>query len=105
MSQVSKYEGIHGNRKETGGMQLVMMPKKTVQKIEEAVTMNEDLVDEKEVQDVLHISKKTLCNYCSSGKIPKADYTVAVTGQKFFWLRKLLGLKPKAKQLEINYKD
>ena len=95
-------KGNRGIIKADSGNQLVVMPKKTISLIEEAVIMNEDLVDEREVQDVLHISKKTLCNYCASGKIPHDDYTTAVTGRKFFWLRKLLGMKDKgARQLEI----
>lgn len=77
------------------GMQAVIMPKKTLQIIEESVIMNAEVVDETEVQEIFHISKKTLCNNVSSGKIPRRFYTIAFNGAKFFFLRKLLRLKPK----------
>lgn len=49
------------------------------------------LVNENVVLDELGISKKTLKNMISSGKIARHMYTIAVNGLKKFWINKILG--------------
>lgn len=94
MNQQTNTSGKHGNLRESAGNVLyVSVPEQKWEKIESAVIQSEDLIDEVQVQREFHISKKTLCNYVSSGKIPRSFYTVCFNGTKMFFNKKLLGLE------------
>ncbi|HVZ95416.1 MAG TPA: hypothetical protein VG847_00970 [Chitinophagaceae bacterium] len=100
MKNEINFFGVKRHPIANSSMDLVVLPKKAVSKIEQAVTLQQDLVDEKQAQDVLGITKKTLGAYCRIGKIPRSDYTTAVTGRRFFWLQKLLGLRGTKRNLK-----
>lgn len=94
MHQQSNYTGNHGNLLENKGNTVyVPVPLKQWHRIETAVIKDEDLINECEVMEEFGISKKTLCNYVSCGRIPKSFYTVCFNGAKMFFNKKLLGLK------------
>lgn len=94
MNNMTNNTGIVGKRRENSGKtQFVEVPVKVWEKIEEAVESNEELVDAVVVQKELHVSKKTLANMISSGKIPRNYYTIAVNGLKKFFNRKILGVE------------
>lgn len=51
------------------------------------------MINEREACELLNITKRTLCNYISSGRIPADYYSVGVGSNKFFDKKKLMGLK------------
>jgi len=53
------------------------------------------LITEEKAAALLGISERTLKNMVYSGKMPKDAYTVAVTGKRFYFTDKLLGLPNK----------
>jgi hypothetical protein len=86
-------KGNHGHLQETEGKtEAIIVPISLAHKLEEYVEEN-DLVDEHWVIKTFKITKKTLCNYISSKKIPRCDYTVAFNKARFFFRSKLFGLK------------
>jgi hypothetical protein len=75
-----------------GNMKPVLIPASLYKKIETAIDSS-DLVDETTVLQKFKLSKKTLCNYISSKRIPRSYYTIAFNKSRWFFLDKLLGLK------------
>lgn len=85
--------GKDGNYKDNdGNVKPIIVPDSLCRKIEAAIE-KDDLVDETTVLQKFKLSKKTLCNYISSKRIPKSYYTVAFNKSRWFFLDKLLGLK------------
>jgi hypothetical protein len=94
MQQQTNGSGNIGNIGEIkGNTLLVTVPENQWNRIESAVIQGEELITEREVLEEFHISKKTLCNYIWSGKIPENYYTVCFNGEKRFYNKKLLGLE------------
>ena len=51
-----------------------------------------ELMDEYQVMQEFGITKRTLSNYVSSGKIKKSHYLKSFNGRKIFFRAKLMGL-------------
>lgn len=86
--------GNVGNNTDNGGnMRAVLIPETLCKKIEAAIENESELVDETTVLRKFRLTKKTLCNYISSKKIPRGYYTIAFNKSRWFFINKLLGLK------------
>lgn len=86
--------GNGGNNEDNGGnVKSIFVPASLCKKIEAAIENDSELVDETTVLQKFKLTKKTLCNYISSRKIPRSYYTVAFNKSRWFFLNKLLGLK------------
>jgi hypothetical protein len=85
-------KGIHGitegNLQETGA---IIIPIGLCKKIETAIE-TEDLVDETTVMQKFHLTKKTMRNYLSSGRL-KGCFSIAFNNSRWYCMSKLLGLK------------
>jgi hypothetical protein len=53
---------------------------------------NTGLITEDQAAELLQISRRSLKNMVYNGKMPKDAYTTAVTGKRFYFRDKLLGL-------------
>lgn len=84
--------GNDGNETVNDGNKAILIPSSLCSKIETAID-TADLVDETTVLQKFKMTKKTLCNYISSKRIPRSYYTVAFNKSRWFFLDKLLGLK------------
>lgn len=84
--------GNDGNNQDKDGMKPIIVPTSLSKRIEAAIE-SEGLIDETSVLQKFRMSKKTLCNYISSKKIPRSYYTIAFNKSRWFFLDKLLGLK------------
>jgi hypothetical protein len=60
---------------------------------ENEIDKADGLVDAKVIMDELRVSKKTLSNMVSAGKITPDMYTVAPNGLKKFFIKKVLGIE------------
>lgn len=65
--------------------------KKVLHRLDQA-TSEIEYVNEAEACELLGITRRTLYNYCYSGKIPMDYYTTGIGGNKFFDKKKLMGL-------------
>lgn len=63
-----------------------------IKKIKDFLRNDTEMINEREACELLGITKRTLCNYIYSGRIPVDHYSVGVGGNKFFFKNKLMGL-------------
>jgi hypothetical protein len=64
-----------------------------IENFKDLLSIEMGFINEREACELLNITKRTLCNYISSGRIPTNYYSVGVGGNKFFDKKKLMGLK------------
>lgn len=101
MYNSNNFSGIGGNKGENQGNPVtVMIHDNQWRGMEELMDLRRNeidkedgLVDAKVIMDELGISKKTLSNLVSSGKISKDMYTVAVNGIKKYDFNKIMGVR------------
>jgi hypothetical protein len=77
----------------SGKTVLVQLTNDQWEVIEEALDKDDGLVDADVIMKEMKITKKTLSNLISSGKIKRWMYTILPNGLKKFFYRKVMGLE------------
>lgn len=93
MSEIYNMPGILRNhREQTGKPLLVKISDEQWQCVEDALDKVDGYVDARVIMKELGISKKTLCNMVSSGRISKDMYKEAVNGVRKYDFNKIMGV-------------
>jgi len=94
MNQSYNTVAVSGNSRESSGSGILLkLDDDQWEVIEDALDKSDNLVSDQVIMRELGVSKKTLCNLISSGKISRDMYTVLPNKRKQFFWDKVMGLK------------